>query len=589
MTTRGNTAQTDSSGRVPEWHWLLNEVRPFWRIQVAAAVLLNAATLLSLLDPLLVKWLLDKGLQPSERRVAIEIISAMFAIFVLRIALHYIGALSTARAIYATMLRLRLRLVRRIQKLDAAFFDAHATGDLIRRLEDDVDQVGRLAADLLPIFIRIVLTSISTLVIMTILDWRLTCLTAPFVPVLLHMRGRFRPRLEAAADTTRAAVGSRTSFISVLLSGGASVALLGADATLRNKYGRRAVAATRASVGQRAMELRYLALSALLVSIVSAGALAIGVTEVSSNRLTLGGYVAFYTYLTRLLDPVAGAVEAYSALKRAGGSIRRIASVQCAVPELDDVGVEPVSSDDVTEIACRDVSFAYRSGNRVLRHAALRVRRGELLAIVGPSGSGKSTLAKLLLRMHDVSSGIIVLGNRDIREIRHRDLRRLISYVPAQPLIVPGSLRDNVLLGCSSLADAELDRLATIACFDGIVNSLDGRWDHELRAGAMNLSDGERQRLGILRALAQKRPVLVFDEATGALDAQLEQDLLPRLGAYASDKIVVFVTHRPEPQRWASRVITISGGRIAQLSDAAIDVVSAPARISFLQVNRPAL
>jgi ABC-type multidrug transport system fused ATPase/permease subunit len=277
--------------------------------------------------------------------------------------------------------------------------------------------------------------------------------------------------------------------------------------------------------------------------------------------MTIGSFVAFYTYLLRLFDPLSVAAATFARLKRAGGSIARLTELEEApapAAEPDGPAIVPPS---IGEIVCRDVRFGY-GAEPVLRGASLQIRRGEKVAVMGRSGSGKSTLAKLLLRVYEPSGGAITLDGVDARNIRHRDLRRLATFVPSTPALFRGSIYDNVVLGWKQVDHAELTRLAAIAGFDSVVLRYPDGWNHQLGPGGAGLSEGEKQRLGILRALVRGGDVLILDEASGALDSKTEEALLAGLKDYAQDRMVLFITHRRSPAQWADRLLILNDGEL---------------------------
>ncbi len=539
----------------PEWRWLYSELLPFARPQAISAGLLLAGTSLSLVDPLIVRWLIDSGLREGRWSAILASVALFCAVYGLRMALVFRGTLLSTRIFNVMVLRLRLRLIRRLQRHDASFFSEHSVGELAQRFEQDAEQVGRVGVDLFPLLVRIVLSITLTLGVMAALDWRLTVVVLPFVPALLYLRVHFRQVLESAADTTRNAAGSRAGFLNEVLGAGIQIQLLGAEFFARRRFAREAVRAGRAYLDQRRKEMLYFVGALGISTAATATVLLVGAHQVVTGALTLGTFVALYTYLLRLLEPVGSAVETYTALKRAGGSLRRIVALESARSGL----TEPAAPSEldlaaVGEIGCEGAEFGYRDGRPLLRGADLTLRRGETVSLIGPSGSGKSTLAKLLVRIHDVHAGTVRIAGTDVRELRVSALRGAVSFVPAQPVLFRGSIRDNVLLGNRRAGDDELASLAAMVRFDEVLGALPGGWEHVLGTGGSGLSDGEKQRLGLLRALVQRRPVLLLDEATGALDPALEHAVLAGLEAYVRDRIVLVITHRPATARWADRM-----------------------------------
>ncbi len=546
-----------------EWRWFLRELRPFAGLQVLSTVILLGSTLLSLVDPLLIKWLIDSGMQRRSWPVVLVAVAAFCAAYLLRMLLVVWGAMVSTRMLERLMLGVRLRLVRRLHRMDASFLDRQPVGELVRRLEQDVEQVGQVGSNLLPVLFRIIVATSVTVGIMVFLDWRLTLIVLPFMPVFMGLRMFFRARLESTSLASRETAGERSSFLNDMLASLIQVQLLGAEQFFRRRYARVNVESVRTGVARRRTEMAYFAASFSALTVVTGAVLLAGAWQVLQGHLTIGGYIAFYSYLTRLFDPLALAVETYASLKRAGASLQRIAELEEADPVVRDAPLaRSIEAKDVAGVGCLDVRFAYEGGQPVLRGVSLHVEKGERLALVGRSGSGKSTLAKLLVRLYDGDSGHVRLGDADMRTIRLRSLRRAVSLVPASPVLFRGTLRENVLLGKRGILAEDLERFAEIACFNSVVAKFQNGWDHVISPGGTGLSDGERQRLGLLRALVRNAGVLVLDEATGALDPVIEAAVLARLHEHARDKTVILITHRPAAARWADRILLMQDGRL---------------------------
>ena len=554
MSSEGKSAQ-------PEWRWFARELRPVAAKQAGGVALLMVATMLSILDPLIVKWIIDDGLQRRMWWVVVAAVGAFCAVYLIRMAVLSAGTMVMSRTAHLAMRRLRLRILDRLQARETTFFEQHSAGDLVNRLEQEIDQLREVASDLFPVFVRIVMAIFAIIVMMAVLDWRLAALTVPMAASLAWVRARYSPRLEKASQQTRDMIGERAGFLTECLSAAVELQLLCAERFVRRRYGRLVNRTIRTSLDQLRTELRYTVLAQSVVTIAAAAVLLAGANDVMKGVMTLGSFVAFYEYLMRLFDPLSVAAATFARLKRAGGSIARLAELEDApAPAIDTEGPAIVPP-SIGEMVCSDVHFAY-GAEPVLRGVNLQIRRGEKVAVMGSSGSGKSTLAKLLLRIYEPSGGMITLDGIDARNIHRRDLRRLASFVPSTPALLRGSIYDNVVLGWSRIDHAELTRLAAIAGFDSVVLRYPDGWNHELGAGGAGLSEGEKQRLGILRALVRGGDVLILDEASGALDSKTEEALLTQLSEYARDRLVLFITHRRSPAQWADRLLILSEGEL---------------------------
>lgn len=544
-----------------EWRWFARELRPVARAQAGGVAMLMVATLLSIVDPLIVKWIIDDGLQQRMWGAVVVAVSAFCAIYIIRITVLSAGTMVLARTAHHTVRRLRLRILDRLQEREASFFERHSTGDLVTRLEQEIDQLREVAGDLFPMMVRIVIAIAAIVVMMAVLDWRLAAATVPMAFVLAFVRTRYSPLLEKASQQTRNVVGERAGFLTECLGAVVELQLLCAERFVRRRYGRLIIRSIRTSLDQLRTELRYTAVAQSVVTIAAAAVLLAGAYDVMTGVMTVGSFVAFYTYLLRLFDPLSVAAATFARLKRAGGSIARLSELEEAPAPVVDEDVPVIVPPAIGEIVCRDIHFAY-DHEPVLRGVNLRIRRGEKVAVMGRSGSGKSTLAKLLLRVCEPSGGVITLNGIDTRNVRRRDLRRLASFVPSAPALLRGSLYDNVVLGWNHIDHAELTRLAAIAGFDSVVLRYPDGWNHQLGAAGAGLSEGEKQRLGILRALVRGGDMLILDEASGALDSKTEDALLAGLSDYARDRLVLFITHRRSPAQWADRLLILSDGEL---------------------------
>jgi len=264
------------------------ELLPLRRLQLLAAGCLLAATTLSLVDPLIVRWLLDTGLG-GRRWTAIEAAVGIFlGVFLCRSSVLAAGIWLSTQASERLTLRLRLRLLRRLLRLDAAFHEQRADGDLLQQIEQDVDQIGQVGADLLPSVLRIAFSVAITLGVMFFLDWRLSLLALPFVPALLLLTARFRGRLEAASDVVRQGVASRVNALDEILRGAVQIRLLGAERRFLRRYRHQAAQVSRTSLAQRRLELGYHASSFVAITMATAGMLWIGAYEMMLGHLSLG-------------------------------------------------------------------------------------------------------------------------------------------------------------------------------------------------------------------------------------------------------------------------------------------------------------
>jgi ABC-type multidrug transport system fused ATPase/permease subunit len=560
----GNVMATRSDSSAPEWHWLWREVRPFWAYQAAnlCCIVLYAALLLG--PPLLLKWLIDDVL-PHRRWGALAIASGLVCAFYAgRILINSTGILINGIGVQRLIFRLRTRLLRHVQGLSPAFYAQHPVGDLMQRLEQDVIVVGELGSVVMPSLIRVVVQTGMTVSAMIFLDWRLACIVVPLMPLFAHVRRRYRSILRQSAEEVREAAGQQSSLLNEMLTGAIQIQLLGAERRLLRRYTRLNLRTMKRQLGQRRNEQLYTILEMCVIAFGTTLIIGYGGTRVFAGALSAGSLVAFYTYVGNIFAPMETAVELYARLHRVRACVRRLIAIDREATDIRDLQDAAPLSLPLRTLVCRDVSFQYTPERKTLRHVNLEVKAGERLAIVGESGSGKSSLLKLIPRLYETEGGRVEINGRDIREVQLRSLRQAISFVPQDPILFQGTIRENLRHGSPTATPDQIEHAAWIACFTGVVERLPKGWDTELGPLGAGLSGGERQRLAIVRALLQSRPVLVLDEATSALDLPTELTLLSRLESWCDGRLVISAGHRLSTARWANRVVVMNSGTVSE-------------------------
>lgn len=548
-----------------EWRWLWQEVTPFVRYQAVSLLCILSGSFVSLAHPLIMKWLID-DLLPSKAWHLLPLATGLFfAIYVGNVALSSVGTRVAFFGVQRLKFSLRRRLLAHMQTLSATFYGQRPVGDLVQRLERDVDQVGEFGNEFIPTLVRMAITTVFTVVTMVWLDWRLTCLVLPLLPLFVIVRERFRPLLRDSADTARAASGHQSSLLNEILTGAMQIQLLGAEARMERRYVRLNLRTMRALADQQRHQIWFSLLSMAIIAADMALVIGVGSARVMSGALSTGSLVAFYSYISFLFSPLTIAVGLYARLNQVRASLARLREIERTPLVIADAPDAVALTATPRELAGTGLGFAYDEENgSALEDVSFSARAGERVAILGASGCGKSTLLKLVARLYDPRDGRILVDGQDIRALHVRSLRRAISFVPQDPVLWQGTLRDNLLHAQPTATRADLDRVARLACLTDVLDRLPAGWDTELGPMGAGLSGGERQRVAIARALLQNRPIVIFDEATSALDVFTERQLLARIERWCSERIVVMVTHRLSAAGWANRLLVLDRGLLVE-------------------------
>lgn len=548
--------------RSGEFWWLLSQVKPFFRLHFASYLCIVAASILVLLDPLIIRFLIDEVI-PNRRIAWLPLVAgAFFFTYMGRLGFDSLAGILNFRAVQKLTYRSRLALLRHLQRLSAEYHDNTSPGDTLHRLQIDVDQVGTLTGEVIPVLLRT--GTVFTLVMSTMLmlNYRLTIVVVPLIPLFILVRRRFQNRLRHASDSVQEQSGKLIGFLEEHLSAIVQVQLLSCEQREARRFARISSGVVRAQMKRRSTELFFSSVLYLIIVAGMAGVLSYGGYQVMSGALTPGGLVAFYGYTLQLFIPLYGVVDLYAKVQRISASARRLLEIAEARTILPD-GERPLRVDAPASVELKEVCFSYHNDRPVLNEMSLRVGRGERVALTGTSGNGKSTIAKLVARMYDARAGAVLVDGMDIRDLKLKSLRSTVIFVPQDPVLFDVTLRENLLYGNPHASADELERVTKLAQLDLLIKRLPKGLEESLGPRGNRLSGGERQRVALARALLQHPKVLILDECTSALDELTEKRLLNALDQHLHDVTTIVISHRPYPTSWANRVVHVNYEQLA--------------------------
>ena len=548
-----------------EIRWLASQMRPLLRAQLLSVFFTMLSSAMFLLDPLIIKWMIDVVFPRKNTRLLVVGGIAFFGIYVCRLAFSSIGGWINFSTVQKLVFRMRLNLLKHINRLSAEFHESVPVGEKLYRIERDVDQVTDIGSDFVPYVLRMISNTIFVVVTMLILNFRLTCMVLPLMPLFLALKKRFRDELRTASDAAQQKSSRESSFLQEHLGALVQVQLLHRERTQTRSFVHLASQKVRALKGRKLTEIGFSMSCMMVIVLGTIAVLSYGGYQVLAGTLTVGGFVAFYSYLGRLFDPMNAAVEIYARLNRVSTSIRRILEIGDLTPTVPE-HPQPINLPETFRgaVRLRQVSFCYRGGPPVLQGLDLNIQEGEKIAIVGASGSGKSTIAKLIARLYDPDKGEVWIDETEVRQIKLDSLRKKICYVPQDAVLFDRSFKQNLLLANPDATEEELREAVHVAHLMDVLSNLSNGWDTELGPRGGKLSGGEKQRLAVARSVLQKPELIILDESTSAVDVPTEKRIFQNLRRHFGRHTMLFISHRVSALEWVDRIVVLDQGMIKE-------------------------
>ena len=458
---------------------------------------------------------------------------------------------------------LRGALYAHLQRLSLAFHSRQKVGDLMYRITADSFAVQTVIMNgLLPIISAFVLLG-GMLFVMIPLDPILTLVSLTVVPALFVLIAIFNKKIVAVATEVR----DRDSHVYTLVHWAMSSIKVVQAFTKEEEEYRRFMSASRASLNATLRLYSWQTLySGMVGSLTAAGTalvIYVGARSVMAHNLTIGELIVFISYLAQLYNPVNQITQSWGLIAGARVGARRSFEVLDTEPDLKDGHRNFPNSGARGDVEWRDIRFRYREEMPVLDGISVAVKRGMKVALVGPTGAGKSTLMSLLPRFFDPSDGAVFIDGIDLRDYKLNSLRSQIAMVLQPPLVFPMSVRDNIAYGRPDASDAEIESAARLARIDGLIDNLPQRYNTILGDNA-TLSEGEKQRLTIARAILRNAPILILDEPTSALDVETEAMVMEGINRLTQGRTTFIIAHRLSTVRSADMILVLRDGKIAE-------------------------
>ncbi len=448
--------------------------------------------------------------------------------------------------------------------LPYAYYEEHHSGDFMSKLSYDVEKMGSIYGSRLRRTVSPILQVTVFLIPMLLLSWQLTLCLISVNIVMLLTNGAFIKPMQKVAKTLSVTNGKMTEKLSNLLQGMEQARMYAAGKETVEEF----VEQNHIYAKQSRRKILYTACLESANSgfdlLCALAFLMVGIYFVGQGYTTLGALTAIYSlygnftnqflqlgrYLPELVGCLANASNIFAFLEEAEEPENWYKETE----EKDKTSKEAGSA----AVQMSDIEFSYREDKPLLDKVSMEVKAGESVAVIGPSGCGKTTLSKLLLGLYPIKSGEIRLFGRSYGDMTNEEIRQQIAYVPQEPYLFQGSIKENIRVGRIDATDEEIIEAAKLAYAHDFIEKLENGYDTEVGERGNRLSGGQRQRIAIARAIIKNAPVILLDEATSALDNESEQLVNEALKGLHGQRTLLMIAHRPSTIALADRTHSLA-------------------------------
>jgi ATP-binding cassette subfamily B protein len=535
---------------------------PYWRrlVLVLAISLISTAT--TLVIPYLSKDLIDTALVGRDLDALRRIVGWFIALGVLGFVLNVTSGLRYTRVSAEILFDMRLALYAHLQRLSPRFYARTRLGDIVSRLNNDISEIQRVAAEAALAWVGNVLFLAGSLAMMLWLDWRLAAVALAPLPISLIALGFYRRRLESRVAELRQRSSDIGSFLIETLQ---ATSLVVASNAQRREQGRfRGLNGAFIESLMKMQRVTYFAggLPGTVLAIGSAIAFFYGGLRVIEGTMTLGTMGAFLAYQMRVFAPAQALMGLWASLATAKVSWARVLEILDAPIDVVESPHAATIKDPRGELSFEVVSLGTDRQSRVLDEVSFTAKPGDVVALVGGSGVGKSTIAYLATRQLDPDAGVVRLDGRDVRDLTLESVRRQVLLVEQEPTLLHATIEENIRYVRPGATSDEVRHAADAAGIARFINGLPDGYATVVGERGLAVSAGERQRIALARAFLADPAVLVMDEPTAALDAIAQRQVIEGSRAVMRGRTTILITHRREVAMAADHVVVLDGARV---------------------------
>ncbi len=530
----------------------------------ASFLLLMLASLLTLLQPRMTKWAIDIGIASKNSWLILGFAGAILVSAILSLVINYSSGVLLIRSAQHMSYDIRNALYKKVSTFSFGDFDTWRTGELIVRMNSDVNTVRMFVRMGLFMLIQSIIMLTGSLISMFMLNAQMARLIAVIMPAVLIMFFLVAKWIRPIFEQVRKTLDQVNNTLQENLAGAKLVRAFSRQEEEIRKFDQRNAAYYNISkrvsmiVGVLMPLLIFIGNMAVVTVLYSGGKLIAD----PAKEMSLGSLIAFSNYTLTAFFPLIMLGMVLSFLSMALASMDRIDELLQTEPSIREPS-RPLLLERLTgRIVFSDVTFRYGDGDLVLERLNLAIAPGEMVGIIGTTGAGKSSLVHLIPRFYDVDEGSVELDGHDTRELSLATLRKRVTIALQDTNLFSGTIADNIRFGKPEATDEEIRKAAETACAQEFINEKEHGFNEILGEHGLGLSGGQRQRIAIARAILSDPDILILDDVTSALDAETERKIIDNLYALERRRTTIIISQKINAVKRAERILVMDRGKI---------------------------
>ena len=549
---------------------LLVYAKPYWKNFALVLCVMLFSISYDIVAPILMGNIVEMIKADFAMSELLSLVIIYASILIVSLISTYVQAIVLQKTGQKIISRIREDLFTHIESLSHNQLHSIPVGKLVTRVTNDTGAISMMFTNLIVNLIKNCFIIIGVLIAMLCLNYMLTLMVLCFVPFIVLFTVVFRKFSRKAYRRTKDATTDINTFLSENLSGMKIIQIFNREEQKKDEFDAKNKKLGRSKMGEMLVfsifrPLVYmLYVSSLLCLLYLSGRGYINQVEFLGQTISSGVLVSFYSFVNKFFNPIQNLAEQFNWMQSAFASAEKIFTIFDMVPEVTDaedaIELESVEGN----IEFRDVWFAYKPDEWVLKGVSFKVNAGDTVAFVGSTGSGKTTILSLLCRNYDIQKGQILVDGHDIRTVKISSLRRHFGQMLQDVFLFSGTIRSNILLGLEGVDDEAVMQACRYVNADHFINKLADGLDEPVRDRGNNFSAGQRQLLSFARTIVHKPAVMILDEATANIDTETEQLIQDSLEKMMNIGTMLMVAHRLSTIQHADNIIVLSHGRIIE-------------------------